>query len=239
MSIEISESEGVRSLHFGTPWVQGSMRVARPWSLELQYTREMMLPLLLQERADWPGRVLMIGLGAGSMLKFLHRHRPECRFTVVEIDERVIAAAQQHFRIPAAGPRVAIACADGFDWVAADDGNYDLILLDAFDRNARAHRLESLAFYQACAARLAAGGWLACNLLTLHSSHAATRRALEAAFGEGVHLLPPCAEGNVVALAAQQAWRRPDFALLRERAGELRRGTQLNLLPLLSRLERG
>jgi len=237
MAIEISEHAGVRSLHFGTPWVQGSMRIARPWSLELQYTREMLLPLLLQEEPDWPGRVLMVGLGAGSMLKFLYRHRPACRITAVELDAQVIAAAHQHFRVPAPDARLAIQCADGFDWVAAERGAFDLILLDAFDRNARAHRLESAEFYRSCAERLAPGGWLSCNLLTLHRSHAATRRALQSVFDSGFRLLPPCAEGNVVALAARRPWHTPEFSVLRARAGELRRLTQLNLLPLLSRLE--
>ncbi len=257
MAIEISESAGVRSLHFGTPWVQGSMRIARPWSLELQYTREMMLPLLLQDDADWPRQVLMIGLGAGSMLKFLHRHRPDCRITAIELDAGVIAAAHQHFKVPAPDHRLDIHCADGFDWVAADRGTYDLILLDAFDRNARAHRLESAGFYAACSARLARDGWLSCNLLTLHRSHAATRRALQTVFDRGFRLLPPCEEGNVVALATRQPWHTLDcavpgegaaaqhfglaldFSRLRTRAGNLRRGTQLNLLPLLSRLEQG
>ena len=239
MTIEISEEAGVRSLHFGTPWVQGSMRIARPWSLELAYTRDMMLPLLLHGGSGWPSRVLMIGLGAGSMLKYLYRHWPECRFTAVELDPGVIAAAHHHFKVPQPDARLEIACADGFAWIAEDSGEYDLILLDAFDRNARAHRLESPEFYRACAARLAADGWLSGNLLTLHRSHAATRRALDSVFGAGCRILPPCPEGNVVALAARQSWTALDFAALRADAAVLRARTQLNLLPLLARLERG
>jgi spermidine synthase len=49
LSIDISEEAGVRYLHFGSSWVQGAMRIARPWALELDYTREMMLPLLLRD----------------------------------------------------------------------------------------------------------------------------------------------------------------------------------------------
>ena len=238
MTIEISEAAGVRSLHFGTPWVQGAMRVARPWSLELEYTRDMLLPLLLQED-DWPGRVLMVGLGSGSLAKFLYRHRPDCTLQVVEIDGQVIQAAHQHFRLPAPDLRLQVSQADGYDWMQQHDQQYDLILLDAFDLNARAHRLESAEFYRACQARLAPGGWMACNLLTLHRSHAATRRALGAVFGDRLHLLPPCAEGNVVALLAPQAWQAADFDLLRARATALRKQTQLNLLPLISRMEQG
>ena len=50
--ITLSEHDGVRYLHFGTEWVQGAMRVARPFALELEYTREMMLPLLLHGDED-------------------------------------------------------------------------------------------------------------------------------------------------------------------------------------------
>ena len=74
----------MRSLHFGSPWVQGAMRIARPYALELEYTRDMMLPLLLHDE-EWPASVLQIGLGTASVTKFLYRHRPRARLTVVEI----------------------------------------------------------------------------------------------------------------------------------------------------------
>ena len=35
----ISEQGGVRYLHLDTPWIQGAMRIARPYALEVEYTR--------------------------------------------------------------------------------------------------------------------------------------------------------------------------------------------------------
>jgi hypothetical protein len=99
LNIDISEEAGVRYLHFGSSWVQGAMRIARPFALELDYTREMMVPLLLHGD-DWPRSVLQIGLGAASVTKFLHRHRPQAKLTVVEIEPRVEAAARQFFKLP-------------------------------------------------------------------------------------------------------------------------------------------
>src|SRR5574343_274341 len=80
-SVDISEEAGVRYLHFGSDWVQGAMRIARPWSLELGYTREMMAGLLLRDGAHWPRNALLIGLGAGSLAKFIYRNLPDCRMT--------------------------------------------------------------------------------------------------------------------------------------------------------------
>ena len=55
-TLETSEEAGVRFLHFGSEWVQGAMRIARPYTLELEYTREMAACLLLRPDADWPQR---------------------------------------------------------------------------------------------------------------------------------------------------------------------------------------
>src|SRR5690349_8452112 len=98
-SIEISEQKGVRSLHFGSPWVQGAMRIARPWALELEYTRQMMAPLLLHDDS-WPATVLQIGLGAGSLTRYLLRARPYARQVIVELSTDVVAAARQFFKLP-------------------------------------------------------------------------------------------------------------------------------------------
>jgi spermidine synthase len=64
----LSEEDGVRYLHFGTEWIQGGMRIARPWQLELEYQKQMMaLALFLPE----PQRILQLGLGAAALTKFL------------------------------------------------------------------------------------------------------------------------------------------------------------------------
>ena len=132
-SIETSEEGGVRYLHFGSRWIQGAMRIARPWALELEYTRDMMLALLLRPAPRWPRSVLLIGLGAASLPKFLYRHRPQAALTVVEIEPAVVRVATQSFRLPDDPRRLAIEIADGHDYVAATDRRFDLILVDGYD----------------------------------------------------------------------------------------------------------
>jgi len=39
----ITEFEGVRSLHLGTSWVQGAMRLSQPDAIELEYVQMMMI----------------------------------------------------------------------------------------------------------------------------------------------------------------------------------------------------
>ena len=40
----LSEADGVRYLHLGTPWVQGAMRVKAPRTLELAWSHARALP---------------------------------------------------------------------------------------------------------------------------------------------------------------------------------------------------
>ena len=46
--VTISEADGVRYLHLGTPWVQGAMRIRKSLALELEYIQRMMAWMLLR-----------------------------------------------------------------------------------------------------------------------------------------------------------------------------------------------
>jgi spermidine synthase len=240
-SIEISEQHGVRYLHFGSDWVQGAMRIARPWSLELEYTREMMLPLLLREERGWPAHVLQIGLGSASLTKFLHRHRPKARITVVEIVPEVVAAARQFFKLPEESARLRIAIGDGHDFVAAKRRQFDLILVDGFDEEGRTGMLETQTFYLHCRERLGTRGMLAINLVDRRRGVTASVERIRSAFDDRVLVLPPCEAGNIVALAAAGEPVRDSYRGLKASALMLKADTGLDLLPTLERLieERG
>jgi spermidine synthase len=236
-SIEVSEDAGVRYLHFGSPWVQGAMRIARPWSLELEYTRDMMMALLLRPLPRWPRRVLLIGLGAASMTKFLYRNRPRAGLTVVEIDAAVVRAALQFFKLPEDPRRLTIEIGDGHDYVAATDREFDLILVDGYDAKSRVGMLDSLPFYLNCRARLSECGLLATNFLNARRGLAESLDRMSDAFSRRAIALPHCSSGNIIALAAAGGQVALSFDEMKAGARRLKRDTGLNLLPTVSRLE--
>lgn len=239
MSVDVSEEAGVRYLHFGSDWIQGAMRIARPYALELDYTREMMLPLLLRTE-DWPRRVLIVGLGAASVLKFLWRQRPQAKFTVIEIDPQVELVARQYFKLPDDPQRIRLKIGDGADFVIASKQQYDLILVDGFDADARAGRLDSLPFYLDCKARLAEDGLLCVNLLSRRKDFGKSVARLRDAFDGHALAMPSCDSGNAIAIAANQPAAAvppaPTFDELKLAAQALKQASGLNLLPTLSRL---
>lgn len=237
MDILVSESAGVRYLHFSSHWIQGAMRIARPYQLELDYTREMMAALLLRPEPNWPKSALLIGLGAGSLTKFLYRHRPEARLTVVEIDPEVMHVARQSFRLPDEDARLTIHIDDGANWIAGTRQHFDLILVDGFDENARTGLLDSLPFYLNCRAHLTDSGLLVTNLLSKRKGVRKSLDRIEEAFDGRALAFPSCDSGNVVAFAAAGAPVDLSLAELKAHARTLKDESGLNLLSTLSRLE--
>ena len=233
--IEVSEEHGVRYLHFGSSWVQGAMRIARPWSLELSYTREMMAALLLRSDRDWPRTVLSIGLGSASLTKFIYRHRPRAKQTVIEIAPQVVAAARQFFKLPYDPARVQIEIADGLSYVAGTRRRFDLILVDGFYADACAGAFNTLPFYLLCRSRLSEHGVLAVNLLRRHRAHKIGIATLGNAFAGRAIAFPTNDEGNTIAFAAAGKTIRLSFEMLVARAERLKHETGLNLMPVLQR----
>jgi spermidine synthase len=234
--VTIREEAGVRYLHFGSAWVQGAMRIARPAGLELEYTRELMFPLLLRPGASWPGSVLQVGLGSASITRFLNRHRPRARLTVVEISPEVIAAARQFFKLPE-GQRIRIEVGDGHDYVARSEGEFDLIVVDGFDELGRTGMLDTLPFYVNCRARLAPRGVVAVNLVDRRRGAAnASAARLAAAFDGHALALPPSNDGNTIAIASAGDSMPATPAQLARRAVTLHAATGLDLAPTVKRL---
>lgn len=198
--VVVSESQGVRTLHTGSDLVQGAMRIARPFALELEYTRLLVAPIAERGDGRWPRKVLQVGLGAGSIAKYIHRERPKARQVVVELSADVIAAARLHFRLPEEDARLRVVEGDGLAFLMAGGGRYDLIVVDAFDGAGQAGALESLPFYLAARAMLSPGGVLTANLLHLRRDPVATLRRLREAF-DGRVSVRQAASGNQVAIA--------------------------------------
>lgn len=235
-TILVSEEAGVRFLHFSSDWIQGAMRVRRPNALELDYTREMMAGLLFRA-APWPRTALLVGLGAGSLAKFIYHHLPKTKITVLEIDPQVEIVARLHFKLPDDPARLRVVIGDGAEYMLADGKEFDYILVDGFDKNANAGVLDTLPFYQACRARLSSNGLLAVNLLGHKNGYQASAARIDKAFDGRSLVFPSCNSGNTIAFAT--AGEKVDIPLdeLRSRAERLKGETSLNLLPTLTRIK--
>lgn len=235
-SIQVSEKSGVRYLHFSADWIQGAMRIQRPNALELAYSRDMMASLLLRD-SPWPKEALLIGLGAGSLVKFIYHRLPDTRITVVEIDPQVEIIARLHFKLPDDPERIRIIIGDGADFMRQEGRKFDAIFVDGFDKDGRAGILDTLPFYQACRSRLSDEGIMSVNLLGRSRGFEASAERIATAFAGRSLIFPSCDSGNTIAFGAGENPVEVSAEDLVQRSDRLLETTGLNLLQTVPRLK--
>lgn len=215
--VTISEHEGVRYLHLGSPWVQGAMRLDAPERLELEYIRQMMMWTLF---LDQPRRIVQLGLGAGALTRFCHRHFPDALVEAVELNPEVYRACRLVFELPPDNERLRVHITDALAYLRQQDATLDVLQVDLYSDQADHPALEDLDFYQACRQALAPHGLLTVNLLGAPLVHARNLHALQQIFAAAAWL-PESHDGNIVAIAFKQA-PQIDFDELYERAERIR-----------------
>jgi len=237
-TLEVVEDGYQRSLHFGSEPKQSSMDLNDPLRLALSYTRAMLSALLFH--AD-PRHVLLLGLGGGSLAKFLLHHFPGCRIDAVEYRESVYEVARSHFQLPD-DPRLALHFTDAADFIRRADAahsGYDLILVDAFTADGVAQATSGLSFFEACRTRLAADGVLAANLWSADSIKLDDIISdLGDAFDGRLLRLPVDGKANVIALVTQQGKPRRELRRLDKQAAELQQRLGLEFSAFLNRLRK-
>ncbi len=200
--VTLSEEDGVRYLHLGTPWIQGGMRIRQPQVVAIDYVQRMLAPLLwLPSAALGQGAAVQLGLGAGALTRFtaVALRMPT---TVVELNPQVVAVNQRWFHLP---PAAEVVVGDAADWLAqAAPAHVRLLCVDLYDHEAAAPVLDDAGFYAACRGVLEEGGLMSVNLFGRHSSFHDSIRRIAAAFGpHQVWSLRPTREGNTVVVAGR------------------------------------
>lgn len=223
-TVEISEQDGVRYLHLGNDTVQSAMRIATPNALELTYTQAMLGFLLITH--SLPNRALLVGLGGGSLVKFLYHQFPDIRLTVAEINEKVITASHQFFQVPSPDERLDIALADATEFIV-NQSDHDCILLDGFDSGFQVSSLATESFYSDCKNALSSDGVLSVNFWGSDPQFDIYRRRLSDVFDQHVIFLPVEKRGNIIAFAFASPPRYQTLRTLQQRALQL--GVQLGL----------
>lgn len=227
--VNISEFDGIRYLHLGTEWVQGSMRVSTPYDIDLEYVQRMMAWLLFVPPESVAGRhAMQLGLGAGAITKFCYK-KLKMTCTAVEINPRVADVCRTWLRLPRESERLRVVIADAGREIQSDEwmGTVDALAVDLYDDDAAAPILDSTEFYADCRRVLTEDGCMTVNLFGRSASYERSLSHIVEAFGaKAVWAFKPTREGNTVVLAQRTA-TRPKRDVLAERADMIESRWQL------------
>ena len=212
----------------GWDYTESVSNLLDPDDLPLRYAQVMTIAAIYPETAR---KILMLGLGGGSISTYLGRFMPEAAITTVEIDPGVITAAKTYFGLRET-ERMRYHAGDGRVFLSCNDELYDLILLDAYRGGYVPFHLLTREFYTLVKQRLTPGGAAAFNVHDGSKLYASTVKTLGEVFA--ALDLYPSGVGEVIAVASASPL---DSRTLERRAATLqeRHGFRFPLPQILRR----
>ena len=238
--VEVVEAQGVRRLHFGSHAIQSAQLISLPDRLELAYLRTLLFGCLL---VPDPSRVLVLGLGGGSVVRFLLQHFADIEVVVVESRPLLKTIAADFFGLEG-DPRVTFRIGDAGYLVGAMleegpiDSGYDLILIDLCDAKGPSELLLRADFWECIGPLLRKRGVLTVNLWTQENeTYQGVMKLLKRTFEGRVFSLTVPGRGNVIGgVTGSEALIRSQKKLF-EAAQKLSIRLGLELVRMLGRVE--
>jgi spermidine synthase len=155
------DDQGLRTLWFEENGARQSVvKVGDPDHLELAYARVVPVGLAFVAK---PERMLIVGLGGGSIPMFLHKHYPKAAIDVVDIDPDVVDVAKRFFGFKEDATLRAYVD-DGRRFIENCHKPYDVIFLDAFSSENIPYHLATREFLHAVRKALTPGGAVVGNI---------------------------------------------------------------------------
>ena len=206
------DEQGLRTLRFGdNPDAQSIVKVGDPDQVEFEYVQAMLVALARGQGAQ---RVLIVGLGGGSLPSLLRKHYPRMTIDVVDIDPDVVAVAKKFFGFREdASMRVFVE--DGRRFIEKCKQPYDIIFLDAYGPENIPYDLATKEFLLAARRAVGPKGVVAGNVWSQASNslHDAMLRTYQEAFDDLYVIRAKDTENEIfLALPRKEPLDRDDLA---------------------------
>lgn len=228
--VEIEDKGDLRSLYFGSRSLQSRMSLANPHELILPYTWHMVLALLINTT---PRNILIVGIGAGSFVRFFNHHFPKSQIDAVDYSPHIINAAKGYFQLPE-NNQISVYCADGCSFLQDNSSKqYDLVLIDAFDDQGMAPTVYSELFFSLCEKVLSPDGVISCNLWSDDKVRLQEIKTILATHSKSCLYLPVPNRGNIIAIAMPFEVPWPLICLKKKAVAKLSQRYNLNFRQLI------
>ncbi len=115
------------------------------------------------ENRNWK-KILVLGVGGGTVIELLHGQFPNVRITGVDIDSTIIDIAKKYF-LSGDIAYIYFSVADAKKFIRENNLKYDCIIIDIFIGNAVPDFVKTKAFLSDCKQKLSKKGALCINYL--------------------------------------------------------------------------
>lgn len=197
-TIFISEDNGIRRMHVGSLLDRSSaIDLNDPYRHVYEYTAMMML---VSGYLDAPKKILIVGLGGGTVTRTLRMIYPDAEITNVEFDPEIVAMARQYFGYTE-DEKMNLVVEDARRWLRTTTDQFDMILLDAYHGGYIPFHLTTREFLEIVRERLTQGGVVCSN--TWINQNLADRESAtyHAVFGDFHHYIGQWSTNRIIVAA--------------------------------------
>lgn len=233
-SVEVTQLDNVRSMHLGSETIQSSMDMKDPYKLMLPYSWGMMCYTIFHPKAK---DTVLVGLGGGSIAKYIWKHCPNIHQTVIELNPQVISIAKSHFETPENDARLNVIEGDGLQYIQENLGTCDVLMMDAFGSHGMPPGFCTQTFFDDCADALRPDGLLQINLWGSDKNFDVYLQRMEQTFNDRVLMMPTGKPGNIIVFGFKSELPITNIKTMRERAQAARHDHDINFLDLMDRLQ--
>src|ERR671925_1551031 len=159
--IRVEEDDEARYMYFDRT-LQSAMNLKDPTALRLIYSRYTSLGFAFRPDAK---KIVIVGLGGGSIPKKVQKEFSQIEIDAVEIDPEVVKLAKDYFHIKESN-RMRLHAQDGRLFLSRTQNQYDIILVDAYFTDAMPFHLTTKQFFELAQKKLTPNGIVVVNLIS-------------------------------------------------------------------------
>ncbi len=130
--LKVVDTPKMRSLFFDTSVEQSRLYFEAPMRLPFEYQQVIETQLLNHHQTHPVQRILMLGMGGGSIAKQLNTLLPNASIHIVELRQAVIDIAYEYFQLPNV-PEIEAIQEDALVFIKEALSTYDVIIVDIFN----------------------------------------------------------------------------------------------------------
>ncbi|MDH3388795.1 MAG: hypothetical protein OEN02_12915 [Gammaproteobacteria bacterium] len=230
--LRVHQRQGLFELYSDDNALQSVVDLRAPHQLMLKNLEHLMAVLLF---IPAPGKILLLGTAAGSMLHYLRYYLRQSRITAVDIDAELVEKLLQMQVLPPAADGLDYVFDDAAHFIAHSNQSYDLILVDIFTGAQSPRWLLDKKCTDRLHGLLSVDGALAYNLL-IDSEHdfKLFYRDLRLVFKRQTLCLPVKDFENSIAFGIRHVVPKRDMQWYLRHATEQSEQLGIDFLPILS-----
>lgn len=161
-----------------------------------------------------PKRILVIGMGAGVIPRYISEEFPDTIVDIVDIDSEVFSIAEKYFYFNKK-ENINYIVGDCYQVCSTLKFDYDIIISDAFSKDYIPFHAMSLEFFEIINKILSDKGVYCCNVANFHPSFESHVYTLSHVFGDNIRMLEMDGVGNSIIFCSKCEFKVdiPEFDL--------------------------